>query len=212
MKYQTFTISIFSLFLLFSISSLAFAHPHDENILIDNHIHQPMTEYYPLPNTNYFNEKTSLTFHTPEDNTLPWAFVEGKIDNPVEGYPVIIQIYDDDEVIHFAQTEVKSDGTYEYKFRVFTVEPEKRLFLQNYPSLYNYEKTLNDYCSLEESDQDYHVDENILHYEELYDWDFEEIIEEYCEIPNTTKTIKLFDGDYNVTIYKVVYQNKGNFV
>lgn len=63
-------------------------------------------------------EKTVVPFHAPKENKLPWGFVEGKIVNPVEGYPVIIQIYKNGEAVHFAQTDVKKDGSYEYKFRV----------------------------------------------------------------------------------------------
>jgi hypothetical protein len=63
-------------------------------------------------------EKTIVPFHTPKENKLPWGFVEGKIANPVEGHPVIIQIYKVDEAVHFAQTNVHKDGSYEYKFRV----------------------------------------------------------------------------------------------
>jgi hypothetical protein len=63
-------------------------------------------------------EKTIVPFHAPKENKLPWGFVEGKIANPVEGYPVIIQIYKNGEAVHFAQTDVKKDGSYEYKFRV----------------------------------------------------------------------------------------------
>ena len=63
-------------------------------------------------------EKTIVPFHAPKENKLPWGFVEGKIANPVDGYPVIIQIYKNGEAVHFAQTDVKKDGSYEYKFRV----------------------------------------------------------------------------------------------
>ena len=43
----------------------------------------------------------------------------------VPDHPVIIQIYDDDgEAIHFAQTNVSTDGTYEYKFRVRNVDSD----------------------------------------------------------------------------------------
>lgn len=63
-------------------------------------------------------EKTIVPFHTPKENKLPWGFVEGKVANPVDGYPVIIQIYKNGEAVHFAQTDVKKDGSYEYKFRV----------------------------------------------------------------------------------------------
>lgn len=78
-------------------------------------------------------EKTTLTFSVPNDNNLPWAFVEGKIANPVLDYPVIIQIYDNDDqitgndvgAVHFAQADVSEDGTYEYKFRVKDINGEK---------------------------------------------------------------------------------------
>ncbi|QLH08100.1 hypothetical protein [Candidatus Nitrosotenuis sp. DW1] len=63
-------------------------------------------------------EKTIVPFHAPKENKLPWGFVEGKIASPVEEYPVIIQIYKNGEAVHFAQTDVKKDGSYEYKFRV----------------------------------------------------------------------------------------------
>ena len=63
-------------------------------------------------------EKTITSFSVPKNNKLPWGFVEGKIANPVEGHPVIIQIFKNGDPVHFAQTDVKEDGTYEYKFRV----------------------------------------------------------------------------------------------
>ena len=93
------------------------------------------TELLPL-NDSIGLEKTTLMMNVPEDNHLPWAYVEGKIANPVLEYPVIIQIYDVNNyeeleinefeknlvdkigAVHFAQTNVNSDGTYEHKFRV----------------------------------------------------------------------------------------------
>ena len=94
-------------------------------------------------------EKTVVTLHASSDNSLPWGFVEGKIANHVSDYPVIIQIYDNEgEAFHFAQSNVDEDGTYEYKFRVMSV--------------------------------------------------------------NNGKTIKIFEGDYTVNIFKVVYLNPGS--
>ena len=66
-----------------------------------------------------------ISMHIPEDNTLPWGFVEGKVINPVEGYPVIIQIYKNGDPVHFAQTDVKKDGSYEYKFRARNVDGDQ---------------------------------------------------------------------------------------
>lgn len=146
---RIFAIAIIGIIVIFSSSSFVFAHPHPGQILIDGHTHQPQTEYIPL-NGIIALEKTSVMFHVNEENSLPWGFVEGKIANPVEGYPVIIQIVKDDESVHFAQTDVKEDGSYEYKFRVLNVENDK--------------------------------------------------------------VIKIFDGDYYVTIFKVVYLDQNNLI
>ena len=80
------------------------------------------TEIIPL-NGEIGIEKTILSLHASPDNTLPWGFVEGKIDNHVSNYPIIIQIYNvDGDATHFAQTDVEEDGSYEYRFRVRSVD------------------------------------------------------------------------------------------
>ena len=66
--------------------------------------------------------ETVVTMSVSPDNTLPWAFVEGVVENHAEGHPVIVQIYQNDEPIHFAQTDVNEDGTYEYKFRARNID------------------------------------------------------------------------------------------
>lgn len=70
-------------------------------------------------------EKQIIPMNISQDNELPWAYVEGTVTNGVEGYPVIIQIYKDGKPVHFAQTDVKSDGSYEYMFRVRNVDHGK---------------------------------------------------------------------------------------
>ncbi len=83
------------------------------------------TEITPI-NNSIGIEKTTLQMHISKDNTLPWGFVEGKIANHVIDYPVIIQIFDNEQIvtgnnvgaIQFAQIPVNDDGSYEYKFRV----------------------------------------------------------------------------------------------
>ena len=70
-------------------------------------------------------EKKTIQMHIPVDNNLPWGFVGGKVVNPVEGYPVIIQIYKDGKPVHFAQTDVNEDGSYEYRFRVRNVDGDQ---------------------------------------------------------------------------------------
>jgi len=146
---KLFAIAILSVIVVFSTSTLVLAHPHSGQTLTNSHSHQTQTEYIPL-NGIIGIEKTSLMFHTPEENSLPWGFVEGKIANHVEGYPVIIQIFKYDEAVHFAQTDVMKDGSYEYKFRVLNIENDK--------------------------------------------------------------VNKIFDGDYHVIIFKVVYLDQGNLI
>ena len=63
-------------------------------------------------------EKTTISMNIPSENTLPWGFVEGTIENHAQDYPVIIQISDKENPVHFAQVDVNDDGSYEYKFRV----------------------------------------------------------------------------------------------
>ena len=66
--------------------------------------------------------KTVVSMSIPSDNTMPWAFVEGTVENHAEDFPVIIQIYQNDEPVHFEQTNVNEDGTYEYKFRARSID------------------------------------------------------------------------------------------
>ena len=63
-------------------------------------------------------EKTTISMNIPSENTLPWGYVEGTIENHAQDYPVIIQISDNENPVHFAQVDVNDDGSYEYKFRV----------------------------------------------------------------------------------------------
>lgn len=142
--------SIFAMTFLLSLSiDSVYAHPHSGQVLINNHTHESQTEITSL-NGMIGLEKTTVFFHSPENNVLPWAFVEGKIANHVEGYPVIIQIFKDNDSVHFAQTDVNSNGNYEYKFRVL------------------------------------HSDNGNIS--------------------------KIFDGDYSVKIFKVVYLNQENLI
>jgi hypothetical protein len=142
--------SIFVISMIFTLSiDSAFAHPHSGQITIDGHIHEPQTEITPL-NGLIGLEKSTVFFHTPDNNSLPWAFVEGTIANHVDGYPVIIQIFQENQAVHFAQTSVDSNGQYEYKFRVLNSD--------------------------------------------------------------SGNTNKIFDGNYSVKIFKVVYLNQENLI
>jgi hypothetical protein len=136
-------------FVLSLTGDSAFAHPHSGQVLINGHTHQSESEIIPISG-NIALEKSTIFFHPPSENSLPWAFVEGKIANHVEGYPVIIQIFKENDAVHFAQTNIASDGSYEYKFRVLNSE--------------------------------------------------------------NGVTSKIFDGDYSVKIFKVVYLHQENLI
>ncbi len=63
-------------------------------------------------------EKTTTTMSVPQDNTLPWGAIRGDASDVAERYPIIIQFYQGEDPVHFAQVDAKGDGSYEYKFRV----------------------------------------------------------------------------------------------
>lgn len=92
-------------------------------------------------------KKTVIPMNIPVDNTFPWGSVRGQASDFAERYPVIIQIYQGEDPVHFAQVDVKGDGSFEYKFRVRNVDS------------------------------------------------------------NTGEVINIFQGDYTVTIFKVVPNN-----
>lgn len=70
-------------------------------------------------------QKTTTMMSVPLNNTFPWGTVRGTIDDPAQGYPVIIQFFNEksgNEPMHVAQVDVKGDDTYEYKFRMRDVD------------------------------------------------------------------------------------------
>lgn len=67
-------------------------------------------------------KKTVIPMNIPEDNVFPWGSVKGEASEYVERYPVIIQIFQGEDPVHFAQVDVKGDGSFEYKFRVRNVD------------------------------------------------------------------------------------------
>jgi hypothetical protein len=67
-------------------------------------------------------KKTVVPMDIPQDNTFPWGAVRGQASENIERYPVIIQIFKGEDPVHFAQVDVKGDGSFEYKFRVRNVD------------------------------------------------------------------------------------------
>ena len=70
-------------------------------------------------------QKSIVYMHIPIDNKLPFGSVWGNVINGAPGYPVIIQIYQNGKPVHFAQVDVKNDGSYDYYFRIRDVEGDK---------------------------------------------------------------------------------------
>ena len=64
-------------------------------------------------------EKTILFFHSPEEPTHYWGYVEGKIANHVPGFAVVIVMFNEEERFpRYGQVDVNENGYYEYRFRV----------------------------------------------------------------------------------------------
>jgi hypothetical protein len=74
-------------------------------------------------------EKTITAMNISEDNKLPWGTVIGDASDVAERYPVIIQFYKGEDPVHFAQIDSKGDGSYEYKFRVRSLDSNSGEFV-----------------------------------------------------------------------------------
>ena len=81
-------------------------------------------------------EKTTTTMSIPQENKLSWGTVRGEGSEYVEKYPVIIQFYKGEDPVHFAQVDVKRDGSYEYKFRVRNMDTDTGKFVNIFEGNY----------------------------------------------------------------------------
>ena len=88
-------------------------------------------------------QKSIVYMHIPIDNKLPFGSVWGQVINGAPGYPVIIQIYQNGKPIHFAQVDVKNDGSYDYYFRIRDVEGDKVINVFQGDYTVNIFKTVN---------------------------------------------------------------------
>jgi len=72
-------------------------------------------------------QQTITIMSVPENNTLPWGTVKGTVNDPSQGYPVIIQFFKslEEDPIHVAQVNLKGDDSFEYKFRVLSIDEGK---------------------------------------------------------------------------------------
>ena len=69
-------------------------------------------------------KKTITGLSIPDDNKFPWGSIKGKVSNPTAGHPVIVKFYKSlDEIpVHIAQIDLNDDNTFEYKFRLFSID------------------------------------------------------------------------------------------
>jgi len=69
-------------------------------------------------------QRTITVMSIPENNAMPWGTIKGKVHDPVQGYPVIIQFFKslEEDPIHVAQVKLKGDNSFEYRFRVLSVD------------------------------------------------------------------------------------------
>ena len=116
------TFGLFSVAMIFAVALMPYSLAESEatNAATDDISVSDTTTVTPLDDGTSL-EKTVTTISIPRDNMLPWAYVDGTIENHAEGHPVIIQFFNEeggDVPIHVAQVDVKDDGSYEYKFRV----------------------------------------------------------------------------------------------
>lgn len=109
----------FSMLCLFGVFSIALASSFDNSAFAET----PQTTVTKIDDEKSL-EKTVTVMSVPENNLLPWGSVSGKVNDPVQGYPVIIQFFKsiEDDPIHVAQVDLKGDNSYEYRFRVLSIE------------------------------------------------------------------------------------------
>jgi len=81
-------------------------------------------------------QRTITTMSIPQDNKLPWGAVIGSASEYVERYPVIIQFYKGEDPVHVAQVDVKGDGSYEYKFRIKSLDSDTGEFVNIFEGEY----------------------------------------------------------------------------
>ena len=63
-------------------------------------------------------QKITTTMNIPESDKIHWGIIKGEASDYVERYPVIIQFFKGDELVHISQVSVKGDGSFEYQFKV----------------------------------------------------------------------------------------------
>lgn len=78
----------------------------------------------PKTNDNTSIAESNFVLKIAANNTIPFGTISGTVDNPTKGHPVIIQFFKSlqDSPVHIAQVDVMDDNTFEYNFRVFSID------------------------------------------------------------------------------------------
>lgn len=73
---------------------------------------------------NLILEKTITNMIIPENNVFPWGIIKGNVENPALGYPIIIQFFKslDESPVHVAQINLDENNSFEYKFRLLSID------------------------------------------------------------------------------------------
>ena len=84
--------------------------------------HYPLVTLTPV-NDEISIQQTQVVLSVSPDNLLPWGYVTGYASsNYVPDHPVVIQFHQNGELVHVAQVDLNDDGSYEYMFRVLSVD------------------------------------------------------------------------------------------
>ena len=99
--------------------------PLDEPIIDDSQksVKYPHTSLSKI-DENLSLKTTTMILSIPENNKHPWGFISGKVIDAAPGHPVIIQFFKSLDVtpIHVAQIDLDDDDSFEYQFRLLSVD------------------------------------------------------------------------------------------
>jgi hypothetical protein len=103
--------------------------PLVERIIEEPPIQDKIVDKYIPDSTQKTNDNTRIVESTlilkiPTNNTIPFGTITGSVDQPAIGNPVIIQFFKslDKSPIHIAQVDLNDDNTFEYMFRVLSID------------------------------------------------------------------------------------------
>ena len=73
---------------------------------------------------------TTIILSIPENNKHPWGVITGNVVDHAPQYPVIIQFFKllQDKPVHVAQLDLADDDSFEYKFRLLSIDEDKTTY------------------------------------------------------------------------------------